>query len=264
MAFTIQDYLDLVRLLAEHPEWRSELRRLLLSEELLALPEIVRDLAEAQRRAEERLGRVEDRLGRLEAVVTDLAEAQRRAEERLGYAEERLGRVEDRLGRVEGQLEGLESTTKTLVDDVGTLKGCSLEMTYRDKASAYFGSMLLRTRVMTSPTLGDLLEAQLSAEEYTDVLLSDLIVKGKPRQRPGASEVFLVVEISAVVDREDLERAQRRARLLRHAGYRAIPVITGQRVIPEVENEARLQQVVVLQDGKVSFWEEALQTWIAS
>jgi hypothetical protein len=33
MAFTVQEYLDLVRLLGEHPEWRAELRRLLLSEE---------------------------------------------------------------------------------------------------------------------------------------------------------------------------------------------------------------------------------------
>lgn len=32
---TIQDFGDLVRLLEEHPEWRAELRRLVLPEELL-------------------------------------------------------------------------------------------------------------------------------------------------------------------------------------------------------------------------------------
>ena len=45
MAFTVQDYQDLINLLAEHPEWKAELRHLLLSDELLALPEMVRDLA---------------------------------------------------------------------------------------------------------------------------------------------------------------------------------------------------------------------------
>ena len=39
MAFTIEDYRDLVQLLSERPEWRSELRQLLLSDELLILPE---------------------------------------------------------------------------------------------------------------------------------------------------------------------------------------------------------------------------------
>ena len=39
MAFTVEDYRDLVQLLSERPEWRSELRQLLFSDELLILPE---------------------------------------------------------------------------------------------------------------------------------------------------------------------------------------------------------------------------------
>jgi uncharacterized coiled-coil DUF342 family protein len=58
MAFTVEDFQDLVRLLAQHPEWRSELRRLLLSEELLTVPErlarVERLLAELVQRDEER------------------------------------------------------------------------------------------------------------------------------------------------------------------------------------------------------------------
>lgn len=38
MAFTVRDFHDLVKLLSEHPEWREELRALLLSLELLSLP----------------------------------------------------------------------------------------------------------------------------------------------------------------------------------------------------------------------------------
>ena len=76
MAFTVNDYHDLVRLLAEHPEWKTELRRLLLSEELLALPEIVRELAEAQRRTEERLGDLVKAHQRTEERLDDLAEIQ--------------------------------------------------------------------------------------------------------------------------------------------------------------------------------------------
>ena len=38
MSFTVDDYHDLVRLVQQHPEWKSELRQLLLSDELLELP----------------------------------------------------------------------------------------------------------------------------------------------------------------------------------------------------------------------------------
>lgn len=59
MTFTVEDYHDLMQLLSEHPEWRSELRQLLLSDELLTLPDIVSTLAETQQHAEERLSRIE-------------------------------------------------------------------------------------------------------------------------------------------------------------------------------------------------------------
>src|SRR5437870_11482877 len=38
MPFTIEDFRDLVRILEEKPEWRAEMRRLILTDELLALP----------------------------------------------------------------------------------------------------------------------------------------------------------------------------------------------------------------------------------
>jgi hypothetical protein len=41
MAFSVEDFQDLIRLLQERPEWRADLRRLVLTDELLALPELV-------------------------------------------------------------------------------------------------------------------------------------------------------------------------------------------------------------------------------
>jgi len=38
MPFTVEEFRDLVRILEENPEWRAELRRLVLTEELLSLP----------------------------------------------------------------------------------------------------------------------------------------------------------------------------------------------------------------------------------
>jgi len=44
MPFTVEEFRDLVRLLEERPEWREELRRLVLTSELLALPEQIAEL----------------------------------------------------------------------------------------------------------------------------------------------------------------------------------------------------------------------------
>jgi hypothetical protein len=40
VAFTVGDFHDLIRLLEEHPEWRAELRRHVLSDELVELPSL--------------------------------------------------------------------------------------------------------------------------------------------------------------------------------------------------------------------------------
>src|SRR5919205_531469 len=44
MAFSVEEFHDLVRILEERPEWRSELRRLILTDQLLALPEQMTEL----------------------------------------------------------------------------------------------------------------------------------------------------------------------------------------------------------------------------
>jgi hypothetical protein len=46
MPFTADEFHDLVRLVEAHPEWRTELRRLVLTDQLLALPEQVGALTE--------------------------------------------------------------------------------------------------------------------------------------------------------------------------------------------------------------------------
>jgi hypothetical protein len=130
MAFTQNDFHNLVRLLTEHPEWRAELRRLVLTEELLDLPAIVRDLAqavrelaEAQRQAEERLRRLEERqaalegrVDRVEAALIALAEAQRRTEERVSRLEEAVTALAEAQRRTEERVSRLEEAVTALAE----------------------------------------------------------------------------------------------------------------------------------------------------
>jgi len=88
MPFTVNDLQDLTRILIERPEWLSEVRRIVLTNELLAMPSLIQELAEIQQRAEveqaEFRKRVEAELAELRRYVdkrfAELAEAQQRAE----------------------------------------------------------------------------------------------------------------------------------------------------------------------------------------
>ena len=79
MAFTVEDFQDLLRLLEQHPEWRVDLRRYVLAGELLELPAVVRELAEqtrelatAQARAGAALEALAGRAGKLEGDLLQL------------------------------------------------------------------------------------------------------------------------------------------------------------------------------------------------
>jgi septation ring formation regulator EzrA len=72
MPFTISDFHDLVRILEERPEWREELRRLMLTDELLSLPEQVAGLRTT---TDQRFRELTQQLTTLTKQVTELAEA---------------------------------------------------------------------------------------------------------------------------------------------------------------------------------------------
>jgi hypothetical protein len=304
MPFTVSDFQDLVRLLEQHPEWRVELRRLLLTDEILALPEIVRRLAEAQERVEVQLAelveaqrqaaeaqrltdqrlaelaeaqrRTEERLQRLEATVTQLIEAQRHTEERLQrleatvtqlieaqrHTEERLQRLEATVAQLAEAQQRTEERLQRLIDTVGEMRGSLLEYRYRERVAAYFGPYLRRVRAVPLQELEDSLEQQLSLEELTELFQLDLLVRGMPRHLPEAPEVWLAIEVSAVVDAGDVARARRRAALLSRAGYPAVPVAAGEGATQGAQEEAQAHRVVLLQDGHTLYWSEALAAWL--
>jgi hypothetical protein len=290
MAFTVEEFRDLLRILEERPEWRAELRRLVLTDELLTLPELVRGLVEAQQRTEERLTalveaqqRIEERLATVEERLAALAEAQQRIEERLATVEERLAalaeaqqrteerlaalaeaqqRTEERLAVLTDALQtltsrvgGLDRSVQVLHDDLSKLKGYALEARYYRHAPAYFAPLVRRTRVLDLGELQALLEeavdrGQLSESEALDVVLADVVVRGR-RQADGA-EVYLVVEVSWIVDPYDVERAVRRSSLLSQIGTPALAVVAGETVMDEAANLANRLQVWQITNGHIA------------
>ena len=234
MAFTVEDYRDLVQLLSERPDWRSELRQLLLSDELLTLPEVVRGLAEAQQRAEVRLANVEDRLSKIETAIQHLTE----------------------------QVRALTESQRQTENTVSRLKGESLEWSYQNKIYGYFGYLMHRLKVVDLATIDEALEATLTSGEFRDVFRLDLLATGQLRTSPDRPEVWLAIEISSVVDSNDVDRAWRRAELIRRVTPLVLPVAAGDRVTSGAETAAHDQNVVLMTDGQAQFWDAAISAWI--
>ena len=159
MSFTIDDFQDLEQILEENPEWRVRLRRQILSDELIALPEQVSSLAKQ---------------------IAGLAEAQQRTEGRIGSLTE--------------QVEALTHVVGGLKSDVADLKGIGLENQYWTRGHAYFGRLLHRAHVLSSDEIISLLEdaaksGMLSAIQVDEILLADIIVSGKRREDGSAGNV---------------------------------------------------------------------------
>ena len=155
---------------------------------------------------------------------------------------------------MEDQIAALTRTVDTLVDDVGELKGDSLERRYREKASAYFGRLLRRPHVLTDDELGELLDdaverGVLTEGEYSEVTWADAIVRG--RRRGDRAQVVAVAEVSWGVGIHDVERAVRRADLLARLGFTTLPVVGGKAVTREAAELARRQGVWQLFDGRL-------------
>ncbi len=324
MAFAVDDVQGLVRLLDEQPEWRAEIRRRLLSDELLAMPEQLaeqrRDIGRIEQEiAEQRLdlegikrelaeqrrdiGRIEQEIAEqrleLQGIKRELAEQRRdigRIEQELAEQRRDIGRIEQeiaeqrrdiqrieqeivalrrdhekrfqqieqelaqlrrdtdrRFRQVEDQIAALTRTVETLTNDVGELKGDSLERRYREKTGAYFGRLLRRSRVMADAELNDLLDdavqqGVLSEDESNEVAWADAIVRG--RRRGDRTEVVAVAEVSWGVGCRDVERARRRADLVAKLGFTTMAVVGGKAVTREAAEMARQHDVWQLFDGR--------------
>jgi hypothetical protein len=225
-------------------------------ERLERLEVTVQQLAEAQARTEERLEQLAQAQARTEERLEQLAQAQARTEERLEQLAQAQARTEERLSDLIKVVDGMRDTQ-------GDLLGRSLELTYQRRVGAYFGPFLRRVRVISPIEIEDDLEPHLSEEEFRDLLLVDLLVRGRPRHLPDAPQVWLAVEISRVIDRRDVERAQRRAGHLRQAGYTALPAVAGERVTQGAEAAAQEEGVLLVMDGSTSFWKQALEQALA-
>jgi hypothetical protein len=218
--------------------------------------ELRRDLTHVGERVEQLTDRGEQGFA---AAAEDRQCIRDEMQQGFAAAAEDRQRIRDRMeqGFAEAAIE-----RRDMRRDIGQLKGLGQEQFYRDRAAAIFGRLLAQGHDATHQVVDHLQEARrtgvIADREYQEALAADLLWGGRIRQ--SREPIVLVLEASWTVGNLDVERAARRAAVLRQAGLRALTVAAGQEWPPNVQDEARRSGVVIMQDGAVDqeSWEAAL------
>jgi predicted nuclease with TOPRIM domain len=235
-------------------------------------------LTERMERVEGQIAALTERMERVEGQIAALTERMERVEQQQTATTEQIRQLTERMERVEqqqaattaqiqllaAQVSELVEMTRRHEDSIGQLRGWYLESKARDRAPAVFGPWLERVRLAPVDEIRRRVLPVLGKEGLRRILAADVIVSGRADDLPNAPTVWLVVEVSAVVDPSDVARALERAALLRQVTENVIPVVWGPQLTEEARYLAEEQALVVVRDGALEGWEAALQRWVAT
>ena len=228
---TINDISDLARILQERPEWLSAIRGLVLTEEVLRLPEtmaaLTKTVEELARQTAEQFRIVNERLERLETDVGVLKTDVGVLKTDVAGLKTEQARTNRRLGRIENQM--------------GDLRGSILEITAAKQIAPrviqqmglYHCDTLVGPGIpLAQDKINEIRQAELdgTVEFGSDqVRWADLVLHG--RRSSDNQPVWVVVEASARIDEHDISRARHRADILA-AVYRedSIAIVVGESI----------------------------------
>jgi hypothetical protein len=189
------------RLFQADPELQETLRRLILTDALLQLPEKVEPLLQLPEKIEPLL-QLPERVEALEAAVSELRAIVNRIEPAVMELQQwQRGEVARRKG---------DDYERLIIQRAGRIFGMGQGGSPRDDAS-------VRQQILVWLDAAGLLDEE--EDPASDPLEADLIWwKG---------ERVALAEISVKVDRHDVRRAKQRAETLRRAGLTVTPVVIG-------------------------------------
>ena len=254
---TINTIQDLQRILEEKPEWRAALRSILLTQELLELPQRFREMTEsvntlaatirdlrkhADTRYDELKEHTDNRHNELKEQFIELKEhTDNRYNELKEHTDTRIDELRehtdgsiDRLRRdMTSRLDRQHRIMRDLQTDYSNFRGNYSESAARKDGIQIAGLFArrrgIRERVSAIPLSRDellnLLSANLDAIEELNLEESawssfqepDLIIRVTPLGVGNSALFYMAVEASYTVDDRDVQRATDNARILRQA-----------------------------------------------
>ncbi|WP_297890268.1 hypothetical protein [Sulfurihydrogenibium sp.] len=201
--YEIKSFADIVRALLQHPDWLEELRKIILTTELLELPQKMKEVLD-------RLERLEKKVDKIESDVEVLKQD-------VAVLKQDVAILKQDVEVLKQDVAVLKQDVKYMKGEIGKLKGSDLERKIKDKYPAYFGKLLKKSKLLDLSKLVDLIdEAEekgvITPQERDSLFDLDLVVSGELRE--SKKPVYLAVEISYSLYEDDIKRALDRANVL--------------------------------------------------
>jgi hypothetical protein len=210
-------------------------------------------LEEYARQAREMDARLSERM---EALAKQSAENEVRWTELRAEHEKTMARVDVSLAQIAAlteafkeQGERIDRRFNALEGRVGNLEGQMLELRYN--VGSQLSTILRRVRPVTVGDLDRVLDARdsgaLPEDRFRQLQAADFICIGREGKGPDAPEAYAVVEVSRVIDVNDVDRAADRAEVLRQCGYpRVYAAVGGEAILADARARAAERGVHVL------------------
>jgi septal ring factor EnvC (AmiA/AmiB activator) len=213
--YRVRTFWDIVKALQDNPAWLMELRRIILTEELLELPHKFDEMVKSMNKLVKRVDKIEEDVDELKKDVAELKKD--------------VAMLKKDVAELKKDVAELKKDMKYLKGEVGRLKGNDFERRVREKYYAYVGRILRRARIIKVEDYIDMIEDAeekgiISEEERDRLFDLDIVIKGMMRRQN--KEVVLAVEVSYSLYEDDVRRAKERAMILRR--------ILNKEVIPTV------------------------------
>ena len=206
----------------------EELERTVTKDEFRELRDVVRELAEAQRRTEQRVNELAEAQRETERRLNELAEAQRRTEERINELAEAQRRTEEELRK-------LAIGQRRLRQDLG---GLSKSVAYALENEAYRNLPRFLKRYGIEVT-DRLVRFELRGEEI------NLFARAK---RDGEDVVLVGEAVLRLDDKGKLRKIRRKAELVsQEYGLEVVPVVVTHFATGRLLEEARKAGFLVVQ-----------------
>ena len=216
---TINNIADLVRIIREQPEWADAIRSILLSQELLDLPE----------RFAKFVQRVDQKFDAIDQRFDDLTQDMNA---RFQEVNARFQEVDARFQEVNAQFQGMNARFNLLAGQVGNLNGYVYEQRVKNGALVRAKNILgledpqlaLTRDTGRTVELDRLVNRALSSgvispEQEEELQETDIIIAG-------AGNRHAAIEVSVTADNSDIQRARLRADILANVtGGEVTPVI---------------------------------------
>jgi len=199
MPFTVEDFRDLIRIVEERPEWRADLRRLVLTDELLALPVQVANLRADTERGFQELAaaqqRTEEQVAGLTTQVTGLAAAQQRTETQVASLTTQVTSLAAAVTSLAAAQQRTETQVASLTTQVTSLAAAVTSLAAAQQRTEAQVASLTTQVTSLAAAVTSLAAAQQRTEAQVASLTTQVTALAAAQQRTEAQVASLTTQV---------------------------------------------------------------------